>query len=106
MALKNSTVVKSSKANEKLLEKKGNEIVKSLGGLSIKLEANLFSGLPDRMYLMPGGEVYFVEYKSTGKQPTARQKLVHEQFKRLGFEVLVVDNPEELEALRLNLTEL
>jgi hypothetical protein len=83
-------------AKEKLLEKNLREKVRALGGLALKLWAISFSGLPDRMILMPGGRVYFAEIKETGKKPTPVQLRVHKLLRKLGFEVWVIDTNEEL----------
>lgn len=55
------------KANEKPLEAKLRRGVGRLGGLCLKLPAVYFTGLPDRLCLLPGGLGYFVETKSSGR---------------------------------------
>ena len=82
--------------SEKLIEKTLNAEVKSLGGWSLKLLCQFVTGLPDRLVLLPGGVMFFVEVKSTGKKPTAVQKLVHEKLRRLGFRVEVIDSLKQL----------
>lgn len=62
-----------SSALESNLEKKVRKWVKSQGGLCLKLNANLYRGIPDRLILLPGGGVYFVELKRKGKSPSAPQ---------------------------------
>ncbi len=83
--------------SEKLIEKKLREKIKQMGGLALKLESQHFTGLPDRMVLMPEGRVYFVETKSTGDKPRKRQLLVHQQLRDLGFSVDVIDDMKGLE---------
>jgi hypothetical protein len=82
--------------SEKYLERKLNEAVKRLGGESIKLEARLRAGLPDRMLLLPNGLIVFVELKTKGKKPTRIQTLTHDRFRDLGFRVEVIDNYNSL----------
>ncbi len=82
--------------SEKLIEKTLNAEVKSLGGWSLKLLCQFVTGLPDRLVLLPGGIIFFVEVKSTGKKPTPVQRLVHEKLRRLGFTVHVVDSLKQL----------
>ena len=77
---------------EKFFEKKLRETVAKLGGIAIKLLSPSFTGLPDRLVLMPGGRVWFVELKSPGKKQTPRQLIVSEQLRRLGFVILVIDS--------------
>lgn len=83
--------------NEKLLEKKLVHQVRMLGGIALKLLSSLFTGLPDRLILMPGGRVWFVEVKTTGKKPTPRQLIVHGMLQKLGFSVHVIDSQQTLD---------
>lgn len=79
------------KASEKLLEKKLREGVKKQGGIALKFHCLSFTGMPDRMVLMPEGKIFFVELKSEGKKPSARQEIVHKLLRDLGFSVFVID---------------
>lgn len=63
--------------------------VKARGGWAIKLLPSV-SGLPDRMVLLPGGRLIFVELKSPTGTVAAHQTVVHNRLRRLGFEVLVL----------------
>jgi hypothetical protein len=78
--------------SEKFFERKLREVVARKGGIALKLLSPSFTGLPDRLVLMPGGRVWFVELKSTGKKQSARQKVVSDLLRRLGFIVRVIDN--------------
>ena len=80
--------------SEKVLEKYLVSEVKSLGGWAVKLLSGLVTGLPDRLILLPGGVVAFVEVKTTGKKATPRQLIVHKKLRALGFRVEVVDSRE------------
>lgn len=55
--------------NEKLLERKLREEVKKLGGIALKFTSPFYTGMPDRIILMPGAKTRFVELKSPGKKP-------------------------------------
>lgn len=83
--------------NEKLIEKKLKREVEKLGGLCIKIFSPWFTGLPDRLVLLPGRRVYWVETKSTGADLSPRQKVVRRLFAKLGFEVDVVDDQQKLD---------
>lgn len=85
--------------SEKAIEKKLNEAVKKLGGWSIKLLPFQFNGLPDRLLLIPGGHVIFVEVKSEKKKPEPLQLWVHKKLRNLGFKVYVIDTFELLNKL-------
>ena len=80
--------------SEKVLEKYLVSEVKSLGGWAVKLLSGLVTGLPDRLILLPGGVVAFVEVKTTGKKATPRQLIVHKKLMQLGFRVEVLDSKE------------
>ena len=54
---------------EKEIEYKFSKEVKKLGGIALKLVCPSFDGVPDRLVLMPGGKLYFVEVKRPGAKP-------------------------------------
>lgn len=83
--------------NEKLLEKKLREKIKELGGIALKFYSMSFTGLPDRIVLMPGGRVWFAEIKTTGQKLKPRQLAVIELFRKLGFSYHVIDRQEALD---------
>jgi len=82
---------------EKRIEAAFRKAVKNRGGLALKFVSPGFTGVPDRIVLLPGGRIEFVELKATGKKPTPRQLAVHDQLRRLGFKVRVVDSIEPVE---------
>lgn len=83
--------------NEKLIEKKLREAVRKLGGIALKLFCPSFTGLPDRLILMPGGHASFAEIKTTGKKPTPRQNWVLGMLSKLGFLAVVIDDQISLD---------
>jgi len=91
--------------SEKLIEKTLNAEVKKLDGWALKLLCQFVTGLPDRLVLLPGGIIFFVEVKSTGKKPTAVQLLVHKKLRTMGFTVHVVDSLKQLNEILNNLLE-
>ena len=66
--------------------------IKKTGGLALKFISPNYSGMPDRIVLIPNGRLYFVELKSKGKKPTPKQEKVHDLLRNLGFKVLVLDS--------------
>jgi len=84
--------------SEKLLERKLAKKVSQVGGWCLKLPAIHHAGIPDRLCLFPGGEVVFVEVKTTGEKPRKIQLAIHQKLRKLGFTVLVIDKTEEIEA--------
>ena len=82
--------------NETKIEQKLRDEVKRRGGLALKFVSPGFVGVPDRIVLMPDGNVGFVEVKAPGEVPRAIQVSVHKRFRRLGFKVFVLDNIESI----------
>ena len=83
--------------SEKVIERKLVEQIKLCKGLSIKLLSDYITGLPDRLCLLPGGKLVFVELKSTGKKPRRSQLYMHTLLRRLGFRVEVIDTLQGLD---------
>ncbi len=76
--------------SEKNIEKRLGTEVKKLGGWSLKLLPSV-TGLPDRLVLLPGGRMLFVELKTTKAKPRKVQLVIHGKLRRLGFRVEVID---------------
>ena len=83
--------------NEKLIEKKLRIEIKKLGGLALKFLPNFWVGAPDRLVLLSGGKVVWVETKSTGDKLRAVQETRKKELERLGFKVFKIDNKETLD---------
>ena len=81
---------------EKQVEQKLVQAVKLAGGMCPKLVSPGTDGMPDRMVLLPGCRIAFVEVKAPGKEPRPLQTLRHKQLRALGFPVFVLDNPEKV----------
>jgi len=67
-----------------------------MGGLCLKLLPFQFKGLPDRICLLPGGIIFFVELKSPGEDLTKMQQFVIGKIKTLGFNVYIIDTIEQI----------
>ena len=67
-----------------------------LGGLALKFVSPGMDGVPDRLVLLPGGRMCFVEVKAPGKAPRPLQVARHKQLRELGFRVYVLDRPEQI----------
>ena len=75
--------MESEKETERYLRDKA----KALGGRSYKWVSPGCSGVPDRIVILPGGRVVFVELKSEGKTSTAQQKKRQAELRALGCTV-------------------
>lgn len=83
-------------ANEKRLERKLTDLVKANGGVAVKFHSVYATGYPDRIVIMPGGVIYFVELKSTGKKPSPKQQFIHDQLRDLNCSIYVIDDETKL----------
>ena len=81
---------------EKTIERKLTLMVKKQGGICPKFVSPGFDGMPDRIVLLPGGHMAFVEVKAPGQKPRALQISRHALLRRLGFRVYVMDNEEQI----------
>ena len=81
---------------EKIIEQHLVKAVKNSGGIAPKLVCPGFDGMPDRLVLLPGGKIGFVEVKAPGKEPRPLQVARHGLRRRLGFTVYVLDAPEQI----------
>lgn len=70
--------------------------VKRVGGLALKFVSPGFDGVPDRLVLLQGGKMGFVEVKAPGKHPCPLQEARHRLLRCLGFKVYVLDGIEQI----------
>ena len=81
---------------EKTIEAKLVKITRSMGGLSLKYLSPGFDGVPDRLVLLPGGRIAFIELKAPGKTLRPLQVRRKRQLEALGFSVYCIDSPEQI----------
>lgn len=92
---------------EKTIENKLRKGIKAIGGLCLKWESPGFTGVPDRMILLPGGRILFAETKAPGKKERKRQEYVHKQLRELGFTVYAtVDSEAKVREIIGNATQI
>lgn len=84
---------------EKQMEQKLVKAVKLAGGICPKLVSPGMDGMPDRIVLLPGGRISFVEVKAPGKKPRPLQEARHGMLRRLGFKVYVLYDAERIEEI-------
>lgn len=73
--------------------------VKKVGGIAYKWVSPGNNGVPDRIVIIPGGRIIFVELKAPGKKPTALQQVQHDRLRALGCDVRVIDSRKGVDDL-------
>ena len=81
---------------EKTIESKLVKAVKNLGGLAPKFISPGLDGVPDRLVLLPGGKIAFIELKAPGKELRPLQVRRKRQLEALGFSGYCIDGPEQI----------
>lgn len=84
---------------EKEIEQRLVKAVKARGGMCPKFVSPGLDGMPDRLVLLADGKVGFVEVKAKGKHPRPLQLTRHQQLRRLGFKVYVLDDENDVEVI-------
>lgn len=79
---------------EKVIEQYLRDQVKAIGGKAYKFVSPGNAGVPDRLVLLPGGVVAFVELKAPGKKPTALQEAQQRRISSMGFKVFTIDSKQ------------
>lgn len=82
---------------ENALEKKLRKAVEQAGGFCLKLPANFYRGIPDRMILLPGARVIFVELKTERGRVADVQYAFQKILLNLGFTSLIIRGIAESE---------
>ena len=82
--------------SEKRVEKIFTDAVKKMGGMAVKFTSPGLDGVPDRIVLLPGRKIAFVELKAPGKKPRLLQVKRMRQLMSLGFPVFVIDGIEQI----------
>lgn len=73
--------------------------VKRCGGAAVKFIFPGFDGMPDRIVLLRGGKLGFVEVKAPGKHTRPLQTVRYRMLQKLGFKVYVIDSVEQIEGV-------
>lgn len=76
--------------NEKMIEARLRDGVKAFGGVAYKWVSPGNAGVPDRMVVLPGGVVHFIELKREDGKPTRMQKMQLARLRALGADCAVV----------------
>lgn len=60
--------------------------------ISFKLALKHDAGWPDRVFLIPGGVPFFIEFKRSGDDARPLQKFRHELLRKLGYDIELHDD--------------
>lgn len=84
------------KMRESDIEKALTIAVKKRGGLALKFISPGMSGVPDRLIMIKGGKLAFIELKAPGKKMRPLQIKRKRQLEELGFLVYCIDGKEQI----------
>ena len=82
---------------ESAVEKRLVKRVKEAGGLALKFVSPGCTGVPDRIVVLPGGRIAFVECKRPGELPRPLQLHWIDKLRGLGFTATTVDSYEAVD---------
>lgn len=83
--------------SESRLEQRLKNEIERRGGKAPKFISPGMRGMPDRIILLPGGRVIFVEMKAPGETPTPLQEKRADDLRKLGFKVYCIDSVEAID---------
>lgn len=83
---------------EKQIEARLRRRVNEMDGLFYKFVSPGNGGVPDRIAVLPGGRVWFIELKADGGRASNLQKWQIEQLRKRGANVIIIRGKEEADA--------
>jgi hypothetical protein len=84
---------------EAKIERKLTRWAKDNGCLTYKFSSPANRGVPDRIFILPGGKVLFMELKAPGEEPTALQMKHLKETQEQGGLATWADNLEQAKML-------
>lgn len=94
-----SHITHHADVSEKAIERYLVEQAKQNGLLCLKYSNPNMVGYPDRLLVLPGGGVVWVELKSKGRKPTKIQQMRMAELTGMGHLVKVIDNKADIDDL-------
>jgi len=90
----------AKQTKEKIIEEELVRRVRRAGGIAEKVTVLGARGFFDRLVLLPGGRVFFVECKRPrGGVISPHQILRHARYEALGARLYIIRNSEDIDAL-------
>lgn len=84
--------------DEKYIERKLVDKVKALGGRAYKFVSPGNAGVPDRLVVLPGGKVGFVEMKRPGGKPSKLQRNQIQFLRSIDCKAEILSTVEHIDA--------
>jgi len=84
---------------EKQIEDAVCRYAREKGMLAYKFTSPARSAVPDRLFIAPGGRMWFTEFKREGQKPTLAQHREHLRLQTQGVSVFVIDNVPDGKAM-------
>lgn len=81
---------------EKHIERKLGEAIRKREGLYFKFVSPGNAGVPDRIAILPGGRIYFIELKTDTGQVSALQARQLSRLRAVGADARVLHGPDEV----------
>lgn len=75
---------------EKDIERYVRREIERMGGRVLKWVCPGCDGVPDRIVLMPGGRIWFIEFKTDAGRPAPLQVWWQKELKGLGFNAFII----------------
>ncbi len=82
--------------SEKSIEQALVRYVNRLGGIAYKFTAPSRRGVPDRLVVLPGGRVIFVEVKAPGGRLSPLQEIEITRLRSLGAQVAIIRSTQDI----------
>lgn len=86
-----------AEVSEKVIERYLVTRVVELGGRALKYYNANSTGYPDRIVILPGKSVFWVELKSKGKKLRPLQELRHKELRAIGQRVYTCDSTKSVD---------
>ena len=84
---------------EKQIEAKVCDYAKTKGVIAYKFTSPARAAVPDRLFVLPSGKMFFCEFKRTGAKPTEAQNREHQRLRQHNVNVFVIDTIPEGELM-------
>ena len=94
-----ANIVKHADVSEKMIERYLCDSVKQMGGVCLKYSNAGMVGYPDRICLLSGGVVFWVELKSKDGRLNEAQKIRIRQLRGMGQRVYVADSRDKVDEI-------